>query len=94
MKFAELAVEDFDEHADLQSKMWNQFMRKKEQSMHEDRSLLDGVSILFLFLKNLKPLSKATKTLSVYHVNPLDFLSNFGSYLTFFRKQWTLVAEE
>jgi hypothetical protein len=47
MEFAELAVEDFDEHADLQSKMWNQFMRKKEQSTHEDGSLLDGVSIPF-----------------------------------------------
>jgi hypothetical protein len=61
MEFAELAVEDFDEHADLQSKMWNQFMRKKEQSTHEDRSLIDGVSIPFSFLTNLKPLSKATR---------------------------------
>ena len=61
MEFAELAVEDFDEHADLQSKMWNQFMSKKEQSTHEDRSLLDGVSIPFSFLINLKPLSKATR---------------------------------
>ena len=61
MEFAELAVEDFDEHADLQSKMWNQFMRKKEQSTHEDRSLLDEVSIPFSFLTNLKPLSKTTR---------------------------------
>ena len=48
MEFAELVVEDFDEQADLQIKMWNQFMRKK--STHEDPSLLDGVSISFLFL--------------------------------------------
>jgi hypothetical protein len=73
MEFAELAVEDFDEHADLQSKMWNQFMRKKEQSTHEDGSLLDGVSIPFLFLTNLNLRPWHQETLSVYHINP--FLS-------------------
>jgi len=28
LEFTEVAVEPFDEHADMQSKMWNQFMRK------------------------------------------------------------------
>ena len=28
LEFTEVAVEEFDEHADMQSKMWNQFMRK------------------------------------------------------------------
>ena len=71
MEFAELVVEDFDEqHADLQSKMWNQFMRKKEQSTHEDGSLLDGVSILFFIFDNLNLQSWQRETLSVYYFNP------------------------
>jgi hypothetical protein len=40
LEFAEVKVEEFDDHADMQIKMWNQFMRKSSQTDDNAGSLI------------------------------------------------------